>query len=230
MKIGCFVVCYNEEKILPHFIKHYSMFCEDIYVLDNKSTDRSVDIAKEFGCKIISWSNDTINENKYVELKNNIYKEYRHLYDYIIVCDCDEFIYHENLIEYIKLTNYEVYKCIGYEMCCDDFSYGSSDIKNITVGSRSNSFDKCVLFKSSIDINYSIGAHTCDNVFTESFIELRHMKYINLENVKIRYKEMSNRLSEINKKNGWGYHYSWSDIEIENYYNKIKNSSEILTW
>lgn len=230
MKIGCFVVCYNEEKILPHFIKYYSQFCDDIYILDNNSTDKSVGLAKQYGCKVISWTNVNINENKYVELKNNAYKEYRHLYDYIIVCDCDEFIYHENLIEYISTTNYDIYKCVGYEMCCDDFSYQDSDIKTVVIGSRNHSFDKCVLFKSNIDINYNVGAHSCNNITTESLIELRHMKYINLENVKVRYKEMSARLSEINKKNGWGYHYSWSDNQIEDYYFKTKNSSEMLKW
>ncbi len=42
MKIDVFTTCYNEQIILPYFLKHYKKFANNITVYDNMSTDNSV--------------------------------------------------------------------------------------------------------------------------------------------------------------------------------------------
>ena len=72
-----FLLCYNEEILIQETINHYKKFIPNckITFIDNKSTDKSVDIAKKNGCNIISWSEgDEIVEYKYTEFKNNIWK------------------------------------------------------------------------------------------------------------------------------------------------------------
>ena len=54
MKIACYTITYNEELMLPHFIKHYKQFCDKIVVYDNMSTDRTKEIALDNGCEVIS--------------------------------------------------------------------------------------------------------------------------------------------------------------------------------
>jgi len=230
MKIGVFIVVYNEENILPHALEHYFKFCDDVYILNNHSTDNSINIANSFGCKNIDWGKDEIDEHSYLEIKNNCYKPFRHLYDYIIVCDCDEFLYHDNIKDYIEQTKFDIYKSNGFEMIYDNFDYKNNKTTNVCFGSRSNSFDKCLLFKSNIDIQYDVGCHTIRNHFTSSQLQLRHMKYLNIDFVKTRYAELSKRNSESNIRNGWAFHYSWEMSKIEQYYESLKNNLEVLEW
>ena len=44
MKIRVYTVAWNEEKILPHFLRHYARFADRIVVYDNGSNDRTRDI------------------------------------------------------------------------------------------------------------------------------------------------------------------------------------------
>lgn len=45
------VITKNEEKQLPDCLKSVA-FADDIVVVDSGSTDRTVEIAKEFGCRV----------------------------------------------------------------------------------------------------------------------------------------------------------------------------------
>mgnify|MGYP003885661107 CR=1 FL=1 len=45
-KIHLYSICYNEQVMLPHFIDHYSSFCDKLFIYDNFSTDLSSDICK----------------------------------------------------------------------------------------------------------------------------------------------------------------------------------------
>ena len=46
--VYAYFLCYNEEYILPHLINYYSKFCDKITFLDNKSTDKSIEIINSF--------------------------------------------------------------------------------------------------------------------------------------------------------------------------------------
>ena len=56
MIIDVFAICYNEEIILPYFLKHYKKFVRNITVYDNMSTDNSVNIMNEHGVKVIRFN------------------------------------------------------------------------------------------------------------------------------------------------------------------------------
>jgi hypothetical protein len=93
MEINIFLLCYNEEVLILETIKHYQYFLPNckITILDNNSTDKSVDIAKKNGCSIITWGEtEEINDYKYTELKNNVWKNINS--GWIIVCDMDEWL------------------------------------------------------------------------------------------------------------------------------------------
>jgi len=47
MTIDVFTTCYNEEIILPYFIRHYKQFARNITIYDNMSTDNSINIIEE---------------------------------------------------------------------------------------------------------------------------------------------------------------------------------------
>jgi glycosyltransferase involved in cell wall biosynthesis len=74
--VHAFFLCYNEANILPHLLKHYLSFCEFVTILDNNSTDNSVEIVKSFpNTDIIPWdSNEELNDGLYLKLKNHVWK------------------------------------------------------------------------------------------------------------------------------------------------------------
>lgn len=230
-KIAAFILCYNESKIISHTINHYKQFCKDVYILNNGSTDSSVKTAENLGCIVINYEPDGVNELQYLNIKQNCYKQYSDLYDYVIVCDADEFLYHKNIFKYLyDNQNYDLFKCIGYEMVFDNFDYINNNYKDILFGCRSNSHDKSIIFKPTIDIKYSIGCHSVNNLYMNSDIELRHLKYINVDYVVDRYKELRERMSSLNKANNWGFHYNWEKEKILNYYKTLNQNKIKLEW
>ena len=116
--VTVYTITYNEEVMIEFFINHYRKIfpnCE-INVYDNYSTDLTVDIAKKYGCNVIPYdTNNELSDETYLQIKNNEWKNSKT--DWVIVCDCDEFIEinESQLInEEKKLTN--IVKPIGYSL------------------------------------------------------------------------------------------------------------------
>lgn len=89
--VHAFFLCYNEANILPHLLKHYLSFCEHVTILDNNSTDNSVDIVKSFkNTEVIPFnSNETFHDGVHIKVKNNIWKTSIGIADYVILGDAD---------------------------------------------------------------------------------------------------------------------------------------------
>ena len=128
MKIHAHILSWNEEKILPFTLDYYSLICEKIYIYDNMSTDSSDQIYLKYPkVEVIKWnSNNEINENNYINIKNNEYKlrSRNKNVDWVIVCDCDEILYHPNLInilENYKSEGINVPRISGHDMVSDMF-------------------------------------------------------------------------------------------------------------
>ena len=107
------ILAWNEEKILPYTLDYYSKICEKIFIHDNMSSDSSDDIYSKYPkVTVLKWdSSNEINELNYTKIKSNAYKQYSRDADWVIVCDCDEFLYHKNLLgnlaeyKYLKLMD-----------------------------------------------------------------------------------------------------------------------------
>ena len=136
MKIHAHILAYNEEKILPFTLDYYSKFCEKIFVYDNMSTDSSDEIYKKYAnVNVIKWnSNDEINELNYIQIKSNGYKESRKdNVDWVIVCDCDEILYHPRLLnklEYYKNNGITVPLVNGHDMVSEEFPESDNTINS----------------------------------------------------------------------------------------------------
>lgn len=239
MTITLYTFLYNEEKILPYFLKHYSQYVNKIIVYDNNSTDSSIQILndwKECEIEIREYqTNNQYDEQSLLDLKNNCWKECES--DYVIVCDVDELLYHPDLIGFIKKqTCVDYYTPTGYHMLSDkiptDYTKQIYDI--IKDGVADYQYNKNILFKRKniIETNYKPGAHASffkgnTNLINASPEELKllHYKWLSPEYVADKHLHYAERTSEHSKIRGWGIHYLVSRENILNDYKELKNKS-----
>jgi len=104
MKISVVLAIFNEEDNLKACLESAKELAWEIVIVDGGSKDKSLEIAKQFGAKIIQTTNPAnfhINKNKAIDAASG---------DWILQLDADEIISPE-LVEEIK----EVVKAKGYD-------------------------------------------------------------------------------------------------------------------
>ena len=238
--IELFTICYNEEKIMPFFLDHYS-FCDKITIYDNASTDNSTKIAQNYNLTNVEVcnydTNNTLDDSVYLQIKNNVWKKSK--CDYIIVVDIDEFLYHPNLKQFIMDTRQPIYKPYGYNMISETFPTEGRLTTQIKTGAPEINYSKQVLFSPLYisEINYTPGCHHADpidkngnKVIPAQYNELKllHYKNISLDYRLEKHKLYSTRYSNYNMTTGAGSHYMYSQEAQRDEFNLILNNSTII--
>jgi len=198
-----------------------------IILYDNESTDNSVEIA-------LSWANveirtyktgNKLSDQTYLDLKNNIWK--RAETDWVLIADIDEHL--QITQEQLKSeSNCSIIKAHGFNMVNHQDNF---DIDSITKFVRAPSYDKYYLFNKSkiTDINYLPGCHRADPkgvvIFSKNIYPCRHYKYINVDYIIERHALFAARMSDDNKKRGWGVHYENSPEEIRKEFEMARTRS-----
>jgi glycosyltransferase involved in cell wall biosynthesis len=109
--ISTIILTKNEEADLPICLASLQ-WCDDIHVLDSGSTDKTIDIANEYGAKVWHKTFKSFGQQRNFALDNLIIK-----YDWILFLDADEVITEEfkaSIITSIKSANNEV---AGFYCC-----------------------------------------------------------------------------------------------------------------
>jgi glycosyltransferase involved in cell wall biosynthesis len=225
--VTIYTITYNEEAMIEFFIQHYRKLfprCE-INIFDNFSTDNTIEIAKKYGCIIHFYdTNNQLSDTTYLEIKNNCWKKSKT--DWVIICDCDELIEIDSNELKVEIKNkVSLMKFEGYTMMSfnKDINLGLMDMAY-----RDPTFDKTVLFNRRVikEINFTVGSHNCSPVpyegkkinYSKKNYRLLHYKFLNPEYTIERFKLFNSRLSDLNKKNNWGFHYTWSPEKINEFY------------
>ncbi len=85
LPISVSIITNNEERILAKTLESVTDFADEIIIVDSGSTDRTIEIAESFGCKVFSeeWKG-------YAEQKNSSLAKCKN--DWILCIDADEVI------------------------------------------------------------------------------------------------------------------------------------------
>ena len=212
MKIDVFAVCYNEERLLPYFFRHYKQFANEITIYDNYSTDKSRDIAEKEGANVILWdTGGEYREDLMFSLKSTCWKDSKA--DWAIVIDIDEFVYHENLLQVLGSIQGTVIMPRTFNMYSDGFPMTTGQIYDEVVMGVDGQ-GKMNLFKLEEikEINYDAGCHNAKpegnfilNVNSE--ILTLHFRFLSPEYVIWKNYNTFLRQSEVDRKNGWNWHF-----------------------
>jgi hypothetical protein len=210
MLIETFAVCFNEQALMPYFLKHYFQY-GSVTIFDNYSTDNSVKIAEESGATIFQFdSGGEFREDILTHIRNICWKESKA--DWVIVTDIDELVYHKDLVKTLENIKESVILPRMFNMYSEVFPTTSGQIYDeVQYGVEFNS--KMCLFKPSEikEMNYDPGCHFAHPEgnfklnFTSDIINL-HFKNMSIDYVVARNAYLYSRNSQQNRDNGWNWH------------------------
>jgi hypothetical protein len=236
-KIDVYTVCWNEIDLIKFVVDYWKRFARHVFVFDNGSNDGTIEYLKQFDwITVIPFdTDDKIDDQVYIDIKNNMWKYSRDKADYVVVCDIDECLWSTNLdkeLHYMKNNNQSICHPKWYTMIGDKMYYHQDGVylhEQMRTAYGDGGKDKAILFstKDVEDINYYPGCHQCDpdpnnlkiydgnNIFAMHYAKSFGPEYsVNKHHI------LRERLSETNKKKGYGVHYLCDDDRIINGYKK----------
>jgi len=215
-----YTIAYNEELMMPYFLRHYSTFADKIVVYDNDCTDNTIDIVKS--CNTVDTeikkldSNGEFNDYVNAKIYSNCYKKSAKDYDWIIVVDADEFIYNKDirtLLENYNKASITLPKIVGYDMISMSFLQTEKQIYDvIKTGIITDGTQKQCVFSSKINLQYTVGRHKIIHAYPDSLvktsettdIKLLHYSALGVDYIRYKRKKNGPRLSSINRQQGLG--------------------------
>ena len=172
-----------------------------------------------------------------LKLKNHVWKSSIGFADYVIVGDSDEFLYHENIEQFLIdsfAKGVTIFKPEGYHMVADETLNLSPDdniLELVKYGVRTHVLDKMMMFDCNkiSSINFSVGCHSANPtgqivLSNDSSLKMLHYKFLGLENHIYKNKIRAERLSDFNKINGFVTYVLYNEeehiVDYRNYLNK----------
>lgn len=173
MTVHVFSIVWNEQYMLPYFLRHYSTFADRIFIINDHSTDNTVQIAKAHPkahpkVQLLDFGYSRgLNEDDFSRCFEESYKKYsRGLADWVMCVDADELIYNKDIIG--ALTNARqqgrrVLKTTGYTMMSEKLPSTSGQIyEESPYGLRARGYDKEIVFDPELDVKLSDGRHSIE--------------------------------------------------------------------
>ena len=195
MNLVCGVIVKNEaDRYLKRVIENNLQICNKIIILDDNSSDNTIDICRSYGDKISvfkainSWDNEWLLRD---ELLQYMLKERS---DYVWICDADE-IYCESFIEESKIImskNIPIVSFYFYDMWNSENKYRSDKYFGVGTGVRMCRSDLLKDYKWNKNkrhcgsLPFSILGNTPTYIATT---KVKHLGYLKEEDRIRKYKE-----------------------------------------
>lgn len=221
-RVHVHATCWNEERMLPFFLRHYEPIAERIFIYDDGSTDRSREILER--CPRVTIEPIHCAGASYVEalqdLYNNCWKRSRGHADWVIVCNVDEHFHHPSgLAAYLsgcQTAGVTLIPSRGYEMVATRFPPSDVQLSSaIRRGMSSWAHRKTTIFApDAIDeTHFGVGRHTIQpvgRVTLPEACELRmlHYKYLGFPYLRERHMQLESRRRAGDRRKGHGRHYA----------------------
>ena len=226
-RIELYCLCWNDARMLPHFFRRYDDIVDRYFIMDNGSTDGSLEMLAAHG-RVEVTHFDTPGDSFVAEetrLSEVMWNPARGRADWALVVDIDEHIYHPDLRAYLQSCTDKgvtIVEAIGYEMVSDLFPDGDAPLyQQVELGVRSDKQDKLVAFNPDAveKSNYQPGRH---EAYPEGRIvrpdarevQLLHFKHLGLDYLARRSGELRTGLKDGDLEKQWGVQYTWTRRQI----------------
>jgi len=237
--VHVYALCWNEEKIIPFFLRHYNEFVDHYYIYDNNSDDRANELlARQTNVTIIKYDTGGVfNDVVHQQIKNTAWKQSRGKADWVIVIDMDEFLYHPKMTELLSSSVNTIFKPVGCNMVSETFPEADKNItEQVKAGVYDDKYSKMVLFNPHriIEINYMPGAHEIYpegiiELFQDTEMKLLHYKSLSTNYLLERIQQYRMRLSDVNKRENYGLEYEREDATImEEFNSNVRKAIQVI--
>ena len=237
--VHLYTLCWNEEKLLPHFFRHYDPIVDKYFIFDTGSTDNSFEILS--ANPKVTASKLELKGDSYVEAARTFYseqwKDSRGKTEWIFVCSIDEHLYHPRLRDFLTACtrhSISIINTVGYEMISDEFPSDNLPLhEQITHGFRATGFDKPQIFSPGRirEINFTVGRHRAIPETDVGLIlpgeksdtvKLLHYKFLGLDYLITRFRELRSGLRKGDLEKKYGAQYLLGPEELAWYFNQQK--------
>lgn len=219
MKIDVYSNMYNEEFILPYWLRHYETFVDRIFIWDDHSTDKTLEILNGHPkVTLLPREKEGHHDHFYVTELYPQYERYsRGVADWVIIADADEFVYHPHLREVLATAKEQgilVLQCSGYSMVAENLPRASGQIYDeIKMGLLDRAESKWTIHSPDIKIRHRKGRHGMPIVEGDfrrskgrhSGIKLFHYRYLTKEYIDSREKKNIEQVNIAFPGNDWLY-------------------------
>lgn len=218
---------HNEPVFLPLWLGYYSRFFrpEDIYVLDNESTDGSTE---RDGFVRIPAANDAVDHTWMARTLGELQGELLGRYDAVLVCDVDEIVAPVpewgTLGDYIDRFDEPYINCLGYELLHRTDLEPPLDVARPILEQRgwwfiNDAYDKAVLASEPIAWNPGLHPSTGDGFNPDPDLRLIHLHRMDYGLCLERHRTRERKAwAERDAREGWARH------------NRIVEEAEFAQW
>jgi hypothetical protein len=237
-EIHLYCLCWNEARILPHFLRHYDGLVDRFFVFDNGSTDGSLQLLA--GDERVKVTHFDVAGDSFVDeerrLSDTMWQSSRRQAAWTIVIDMDEFLYHADLRGYLTACAEQgvtAVEATAYDMIADAFPSGDEPLPQmITCGAREPFYDKLCIFDPDaiVDTHYDPGRHTATPEGRVIWpprkeVKLLHYKRLGVEYVANRYAGLKLGLRPRDIRNKWGVQYLMGADEIARDFREFRRNA-----
>jgi hypothetical protein len=240
MTVHLYAPCWNEERMLPFFLRHYSDWVDRFFIFDDSSTDASLDILRGHPKVEIRKLEKSHPDSLSLSLRDffdESWKASRGAADWVVTTKIDEHFYHPSIRSYLddcQERGVTLVPGLGYQMMTDAFpDAGELLCKAHTKGVPWRQMNKLGIFNPNRvgETRFSPGRHVAAPegdvvVHAEDELLMLHYKYLGLDYTHSRHQQCLPRQGSRDVERGWGHKWRWDRSELERDWEKF--SSKIV--
>ena len=227
MKVHLYALSWNEELIIPFFLRHYEPLVDRMVIYDDGSNDCSLELlaaSPKVELRRFTGMGDSFVLSALAQY-NHFWKESRGQSDWVIVCNLDEHFYHPRFRDYLEQCRRDqitIIKAKGYQMVSRKMPPPDAVLAEvIRSGVPWDRLDKTAIFNPDAieEIHFGPGRHRCQPkgiVIYPPEIEVKmlHYKYLGMDYLIERSAELGTRMKAADRRLHYGHQYHRSQDAI----------------
>jgi hypothetical protein len=235
MIIHLYAQCWNDERMLPFFFRHYDRLVDRYFIYDDGSVDATWSILQahrnvEARHLVRSVPDSFVLSEQ--AFSNECWKRSRGEADWVIVTDIDEHLFHpagRNYLSMCSAAGVTMVPALGFQMISEQPPAPDEELaRAYRFGAPWKKLMKPSIFDPDevLEINFAPGRHVADPLGriqvpgTDEML-LFHYKYLGFQQTLQRHRMLLTGLGSLDRRSGWGHKYLWPEDELRADWNTV---------